>query len=192
MFTKYVVTTFKKYPGIIFQKFIDGFGKSIEVPEVRMYWVGEEYQFSMIATHKNIYCLADEGHKPSGRKQNGIMRLPKSANMDTLKGIARRVMEVLQSKITLVDIDGGVLPLLMTRVDMGVIQDGVFNPWVNEVEYVPSYYVEDHTYPIDGTVADQCALIAKRFLGIDKTLHFGEFSEFHKSIIDNEPAVFSG
>jgi len=178
MFTKYVVTTLKKYPGIVFQKFINGFGKSIEVPEVRMYWVGQEYKFSMIATHKKIYCLSGEGHKPSGRRQNGIMRLPKSANIERLKGIARRVMEVLQSKITLTDTDGNVLPLLMTRVDMGVMRDGVFDPWVNEVEYVPSYYVEDHTHPIDGAVADQCALIAKRFLGIGKTLYFGEFSEF--------------
>jgi len=37
MFTKYVVITLKKYPGIIFQKFIHGFGKSVDDPEVRTY-----------------------------------------------------------------------------------------------------------------------------------------------------------
>jgi len=36
-FTKYVITTMKKYPGLIFQKFITGFGQSVEVPEVRTY-----------------------------------------------------------------------------------------------------------------------------------------------------------
>jgi len=167
MFTKYVVTTLKKYPGLVFQKFIHGFGKSVEVPEVRTYWVGEEYQFSMIATDKKIYCLAGEGHKPQGRKQNGIMRLPKPADIETLKNIAKRVIDVLQSNFSVKTPGGGALPLLMTRVDMGVMRDGEFKPWVNEVEYVPSYYVEDHTHPIEGTVAKQCAVIAKKFLGID-------------------------
>jgi len=170
MFTKYVVTTLKKYPGLVFQKFIHGFGKSVEVPEVRTYWVGEEYQFSMIATDKKIYCLAGEGHKPQGRKQNGIMRLPKPADIETLKNIAKRVIDVLQSNFSVKTPGGGALPLLMTRVDMGVMRDGEFKPWVNEVEYVPSYYVEDHTHPIEGTVAKQCAAIAIQFLGIDSSV----------------------
>jgi len=166
MFTKYVVTTLKKYPGLIFQKFIDGFGQSVDVPEVRTYWVGQEYQFSMVATKQKVFCLAGEGGRPQGRKQNGVMRLPKLANLDTLKDIAQRVIDVLQSKV-LRSSDGATLPLLMTRVDMGVMRDGEFKPWVNEVEYVPSYYVEDHTHPLEGTVAKQCAVIAMKFLGID-------------------------
>jgi len=166
-FTKYVIATLKKYPGLIFQKFIHGFGKTVESPEVRSYWVGREYQFSMVATVKKIYCLSGEGHKPGGRKQNGVMRLPKSANIETLKDIAKRVIEVLQTKMKLTTPDGVALPLLMTRVDMGVMRDGEFNPWVNEVEYVPSYYVEDHTHPLEGKVAEQCAVISKKFLGIE-------------------------
>jgi len=172
-FTKYVIATLKKYPGLIFQKFIHGFGKTVESPEVRSYWVGREYQFSMVATVKKIYCLSGEGHKPGGRKQNGVMRLPKSANIETLKDIAKRVIEVVQTKMKLTSPDGVALPLLMTRVDMGVMRDGEFNPWVNEVEYVPSYYVEDHTHPLEGKVAEQCAVISKKFLGIES---FGKSS----------------
>jgi len=166
MFIKYIVATFKKYPGLIFQKFITGFGKSVEVPEVRMYWVGKEYQFSMVATETKMYCLAGEGQKLKGRKQNGIMKLPKEADLLTLKNIASKVIDVLQSKVSLSSADGNRLPLLMTRVDMGVMRDGEFKPWVNEVEYVPSYYVENHTRAIDGIVAEQCALIARKYLGI--------------------------
>jgi len=169
MFNKYLVGTMKKYPGVIFQKFISGFGKSIDVPEVRMYWVGREYQFSVVATRRKIYCLTDDGHKPLKRKQNGTMRLPKPANLETLKEIARKVMEVLQSKVKMKSTDGEVLPLLMTRVDMGIMQNGEFKPWVNEVEFVPSYYVEDHAHPIEATVASQCAIIAKKFLGLTRT-----------------------
>jgi len=169
-FKRYVVTTMIKYPGLIFQKFMPGFGKTIDEPEVRMYWVGQEYQFSMVASPTKVCCLYGEGHKPPGRKQNGTMRLPKSVNLEKLKSIGRRVMEVLQSKITLTSPDGVLLPLLMTRVDMGVMQDGKFKPWVNEVEFVPSYYLEDHTHPIDATVANQCVVIAKKFLSIDSNL----------------------
>jgi len=171
-FTKYVIATLKKYPGLIFQKFIHGFGKTVESPEVRSYWVGREYQFSMVATVKKIYCLSGEGHKPGGRKQNGVMRLPKSANIETLKDIAKRVIEVLQTKMKLTSPDGVALPLLMTRVDMGVMRDGEFKPWVNEVEYVPSYYVEDHTHPLEGKVAEQCAVISKKFLDIENFTNF--------------------
>jgi hypothetical protein len=171
MFTKYVITTMKKYPGLIFQQFIPGFGESIEVPEVRLYWVGKEYQFSMVSTQTRIYCLAEEGHNPKGRKQNGMMKLPKGADLQTLKDIAMKVIDVLQSKVT-TDAYDNRLPLLMTRVDMGVMRDGEFKPWVNEVEYVPSYYVEDHTHAIEGTVARQCAVIAKKYLGIDDKLIF--------------------
>jgi len=166
MFTKYVIATLKKYPGIIFQKFIAGFGESIDVPEVRQYWVGKEYQFSMVATKTKIYCLAAEGHKPVGRKQNGMMKLPKGADLQTLKNIALKVIDVLESKISHLTPDGTPLPLLMTRVDMGVMRDGEFKPWVNEVEYVPSYYVEDHTHALEGTVAHQCAVIARKYLGL--------------------------
>jgi len=36
-FHKYVLTTMTKYPGLIFQKFMPGFGKTIHEPELRMY-----------------------------------------------------------------------------------------------------------------------------------------------------------
>jgi len=124
----------------------------------------------MVATKTKIYCLAEEGHKPVGRKQNGMMKLPKGADLGTLKSIARRVLEVLKSKVTMNSPDGISLPLLMTRVDMGVMQNGEFKPWVNEVEYVPSYYVEDHTHPIEGTVGKQCALIASKYTGVELSL----------------------
>jgi len=177
MFTKYVITTLKKYPGLIFQKFIPGFGEKVDAPEVRTYWVGKEYQFSIVATAQKMYCLAEEGHNPKGRKQNGMMKLPNAADLSTLKNIARKVMDVLQSKMTHTDVDGKPLPLLITRVDMGCMRDGEFKPWVNEVEYVPSYYVEDHTHALEGTVARQCAVIAKKFLGIEDKLDFGDLEK---------------
>jgi len=135
----------------------------------------------MVATKQKVYCLSGEGGKPQGRKQNGVMRLPKLANIETLKNIAKRVIDILQTKVTVCP-GGGALPLLMTRVDMGVMRDGEFKPWVNEVEYVPSYYVEDHTHPIEATVAKQCIVIANKFLGIDSNSGFEESPDCRESI----------
>lgn len=167
-FAKYITETYAKYPGLIFQKFIHGFGETTSCPELRMYFVGDTYHFSMIATRDRIYTLRSEGGKPSGRSQNGLLDLPKNIRLDALMEIARKVISVLKKKCTLQRPDGSVttLPLLVTRVDMGCIQDGEFKPWVNEIEFVPSYYMEDHTHPLDGCVGEQAALIARKYLGM--------------------------
>jgi len=167
-FNKYVVETYAKYPGLIFQKFIHGFGETTDCPELRMYFVGEKYYFSMIATRDRIFTLRSEGGKPSGRSQNGLLDLSPKIKLEALMEIAKRVIGVLKKKCTLTHRDGTVkkLPLLVTRVDMGCMQDGEFKPWVNEIEFVPSYYMEDHTHPLDGCVGEQAALITRKFLGM--------------------------
>jgi len=64
------------------------------------------------------------------------LKLAKLANIETQQIIAYRVIDVLRFQIT-TSPDGVTLLLLMTRVDMGVMQDGVYKSWVNEVQYVP-------------------------------------------------------
>merc|ERR1719383_1194139 len=118
-----------------------------------------------------------------------MMKLPKGADLSTLKSIALKVIDVLESKVTHSGQDGDRLPLLMTRVDMGVMRDGEFKPWVNEVEYVPSYYVEDHTHAIEGTVARQCAVIAKKFLGIDDKLGLDNSRNVDLEKVEIEPIL---
>merc|ERR1712032_674504 len=56
------------------------------------------------------------------------------------------------------------LPTLLTRVDMGCVRNGVFDPWVNEVEFVPSMYIEDHRCPLDALLGEQMVKITKQFL----------------------------
>lgn len=171
-FDKYVTETMQKYPGLIFQKFIDGFGQTTECPEVRMYYVGNTYQFSMVATKDRIYTLSNEGHKPKNRPQNASLHLPDHIKLDELKKIGDGVLAIMRNKLKLPnhpnnDQPGNPLDLLMTRVDMGCIRDGEFRPWVNEIEFVPSYYMEDHTHPIDGKVGKQMAKIARQYVGMD-------------------------
>jgi len=171
-FDKYVTETMKKYPGLIFQKFIDGFGQTTDCPEVRMYYVGNTYQFSMVATKDRIFTLSHEGGKPKNRPQNAQLTLRTEIKLDELKTIGDRVLAVMRKKLKLPNHPNNPgstdpLDLLMTRVDMGCMRDGEFKPWVNEVEFVPSYYMEDHTHPIDGTVGEQMAKIARQYLGME-------------------------
>lgn len=170
-FARYVRETMAKYPGIIFQKFIRGFGETVECPEVRMYYIGDEYKFSMVATSRKMYTLHHEGGTPVGRPQNGSLTLDPKIKMETLFEIAQNVMGHLKKKLLLRDVEGSPvtdLPLFVTRVDLGCIQDGEFRPWVNEVEFVPSFYIEDHTHLLDANAGEQAVKIAISFLGIDR------------------------
>lgn len=169
-FEKYVTSTMKKYPGLIFQKFINGFGQTTDCPEIRMYYCGNTYQFSMIATKERIYTIAHEGGQPSNRPQNAKLKLREAIKLDELKAIGDKVLGLLRGMLKLPEHPSGKqtspLDLLMTRVDMGCMRDGEFRPWVNEIEFVPSYYMEDHTHPLDGTVGEQMARITRQYLGM--------------------------
>jgi len=170
-FARYVRETMAKYPGIIFQKFIHGFGETTECPEVRMYYIGDEYKFSIVATSGKMYTLYHEGGTPEGRAQNGRLQLDPKIRMERLHEIAEQVMSHLKKMVFLKNEEGRPvtnLPLFVTRVDLGCIQDGVFNPWVNEVEFVPSYYIEDHTHLLDANAAEQAVRIARAFLGMNE------------------------
>jgi len=159
-FTKYIEKLMKKYPGVIFQKYLHKFGNSKICPEVRLYFVGDEYQFSIVATKQKILTLKEEG---------GSMKLPygQTGSLDKLIEQAKDVI----AKLPLMKVKQGrrnkILPRLLTRVDMGVLQDGKFKPFVNEVEFVPSLYVEDHSNPIDLALAEQMVTITKEYLGLD-------------------------
>jgi len=170
-FEKYVTETMAKYPGLIFQKFITGFGQTTDCPELRMYYVGKKYHFSVVATKDRIYTLHTEGGKPGNRPQNATLKLRDCIKLDELKAIGDRVLAILGKKLKLPPHPESrqttPLELLMTRVDVGCMQDGEFKPWVNEIEFVPSYYMEDHTHPLDGSVGEQMARITRQYLGTD-------------------------
>jgi len=169
-FSRYILETMAKYPGIIFQKFIQGFGETVECPEVRMYYIGDAYRFSMVATSGKMYTLYHEGGKPKGRAQNGRLKLDPKIKMERLMEIAAQVMRHLRKMLVLHDEQGkpvNGLPLFITRVDLGCMQDGEFKPWVNEVEFVPSFYIEDHTHMLDADAGDQAVQIARAFLGME-------------------------
>jgi len=157
-FKRFLVKSFKKYPGLIIQDFIHDFGDTKASPELRMYFVGREYQFTAMATKKKTYTLAEDG-------VGGTYSLPPHIDLRALKELAYRAMDNMPP-VTLKRANGqGVnLPRLLTRVDMGCIRNGVFDPWINEVEFVPSMYIEDHRCPLDALLGEQMVKITKQYL----------------------------
>merc|ERR1719335_890618 len=92
-----------------------------------MYHIGEDYKYSVCFSEKQILRPVAEG---------GTLPAP----MNKLKSTARTIVRKLPA---IVMPNGTRLPRLLTRLDMGYLIDGQLQPFVNEVEFVPSLYCED-------------------------------------------------
>merc|ERR1711964_396172 len=149
---RYLEKCMKKYPGIVIQKEIKDFGNSKKSPELRMYYVGNSYQYSVLANDNTVLRPRQEG---------GSLDTP----LDSLKRKTRGILRKLP-KITMPN--GKQLPRLLTRLDMGYIVDGKYSPFVNEVEFVPSLYSEDCAHHpdrlIDASMGHQMVKIAKLYV----------------------------
>lgn len=128
-FNKHVRLCMKKYPGIVFQKALKDFGRTRENAEVRMIYVGEKYQYSIIACRHFSYS------PEAARDKGKLDKIP-------LKLLRRRSRRVLTKLPHLVMPNGVKLPRFVDRIDMGFNDDGQLRPFVNEIEYCPSYFVE--------------------------------------------------
>ena len=140
---KYMDIGFKKYPGLIFQEYIPGFDKN--VPEVRMYYIGEKYKYSVVTTNDSVKLLRNEGG---------------TANIKNLKKLKDKGYDVV-NKLPKIKIGGKNLPQLLTRTDVGVLSDN--KHFINEVEFVPSLYIEDIKVIPEPMMGDQIVKIVKIF-----------------------------
>lgn len=137
-----------KYPGIIFQKMVKGFGKNLKGAEMRMYYCGSGSSSSSKYNHAIVACAgASKTRVFCLEKGKDKQKLQKRLPVALLKRASRRVIKTLPKPVMP---DGIRLPRLVNRVDMGYNIEGVIQPFVNEVEFCPSYYVEDA--PLDRTV----------------------------------------
>jgi len=127
LLANYFSRCMKKYPGIVVQKAVEGFGSELKSPELRMYYMGDKYKYSVCWCKKAILTPQSEG----GRLD---------APMDVLRKTTREILDKLPKMVMP---NGAVLPRLTTRLDMGYMIDGKVQPFVNEVEFVPSLYCED-------------------------------------------------
>jgi len=170
-FRKHLRETIEAYPGLIIQEYIENFGDSEKCPEIRFYFVGREYQYACVGMITKMYTLREDdggatGASPAG-KRSGWFDLPPNIDLKKMKSIAMRAMDTMPP----ISLKRGArqnvaLPNLLTRVDMGCIRGGIFDPWINEIEFVPSLYIEDHDCPIDARMGEQMVDIAKQYLNL--------------------------
>lgn len=143
-FRAYVKKVMSKYPGIVFQKYIEGFDK--KNPEIRMYFIGNEYCYSIVTNDKMVKIP---------RQENGTQTVP---HFKALIQMGHRVVR----KLPPIKIQGTSVPRLLTRVDVAC-GPKFAQPWlVNEVEFVPSLYIEDINFIPEIDLGDQMMAIAKK------------------------------
>ena len=124
-FEKIVNGSKVQYPGVIIQKYIEGFDK--KNPEIRMYYFNGYYKYSVI-THDGKVSL------PTTEK--GKLKIN---NFEKLLKFSKKVLNNLPH----IKVNGTILPKALIRIDVAC-NIGFKEPfYLNEVEFVPSMYVED-------------------------------------------------
>ena len=131
-------------PGIIFQKYIEGFDKNN--PEIRMYYINGKYQYSIVTTDKKVSVP---------KQEKGTLQVkPYKELQQFSKTVLNRLPKVLK---------GTGSPLLI-RVDIAC-QKNFSKPWiVNEIEFVPSLYIEDISKIPEPNLGDTMIEITKKFV----------------------------
>jgi hypothetical protein len=148
--SKYFAKFMKKYPGLVVQRSVKGFGDTKECPELRMYHMGDEYKYSVSANCNGV-CSHPEA-------EGGTLEVP----LNRLKQVTQKIMK----KLPQVVMPNGVhVPRLITRLDMGWRLDGKCQPFLNEVELSPSLYVYK---PLAEELIDYIACCAKQMVNITR------------------------
>lgn len=130
---KYLNRVIPKYNSIVIQEYIKGFDKNN--PEIRMYYINGKYMYSIITTSTRVASLVQEG---------GTFRIP-DEKYKYLLSFSREVLNALP-KIKLGNSEHS--PIL-TRIDIGSgLESSKYGYFINEIEFVPSLYVEDQKNPV--------------------------------------------
>jgi len=148
--SKYFRRCMKKYPGLIVQRSVKGFGNAKECPELRMYFMGDQYKYS-VSANGNAVCSHPEA-------EGGTLEVP----LNKLKAVTQEIIKKLPH---IVMPNGAHVPRLITRLDMGWRVDGKCQPFVNEVELCPSLYVYR---PLSEELLDYISCCARQMVNITR------------------------
>ena len=131
---KYLSKNIPKYKAIVIQEYIPGFDKSN--PEFRMYFLDGIYAYCVVTTDSIVEQPSQEGGK-----------FKVSADKwDYLMWFSKKVMDSLPK----FKLPGLLKNPILTRIDIGSgLEDVPFSFFINEVEFVPSLYIEDNNdFPV--------------------------------------------
>lgn len=136
---KYLSKNIPKYKSIVIQEYIAGFDKNN--PEIRTYFINGEYKYSIVTTSSRVGTPVQEG---------GTFKIP-NAKWKYIMSLAKKVMNSLPK----LDLPGIFKSPILTRIDIGSGLVGVPHElFVNEVEFVPSLYIEDQKNPVIQNIGD--------------------------------------
>ena len=142
----YFAKNIPKYKSIVIQEYIKGFDKSN--PEIRTYFINGKYYYSIITTADDVEQPVQEG---------GKYHIPNDKWKYAME-LARKVMDSLPK----IDLNSK-YPIL-TRIDLGSGLVGVPHTlFVNEVEFVPSLYIEEQRNPVVEKIADSLVEVTKEY-----------------------------
>jgi len=142
---KYLSKNIPKYKSIVIQEYIPGFDKSN--PEYRTYFIDGIYAYTVVTTDTIVDTPVQEGgkFKISSNQWNYIMWFSKKV-MDSLPKF---------------NLPGNLKSPILTRIDIGSGLEGVpYTFFVNEVEFVPSLYIEDQNFPVVQEIAKSLLEVA--------------------------------
>ena len=144
---KYFAKNVPKYKSIVIQEYIKGFDKTN--PEIRTYFINGVYYYSIVTTAHDVEQPVQEGGKfvIANDKWKYAMEL------------AKKVMDSLPK----IDLNFSKYPIL-TRIDLGSGLDNVpHSLFVNEVEFVPSLYIEDQNNPVIEKISEALVNVVKEY-----------------------------
>jgi glutathione synthase/RimK-type ligase-like ATP-grasp enzyme len=149
-FVDYITNNIYKYKSIIFQEYIEGFDQ--DNPEIRTYFINGTYAYSIITTqHLSVQSIHEGGTYSKLSKEE----------WDYIISFAKKVMK------TLPQFDMKNKHPILTRIDIGSGMDRSLNKgyFVNEIEFVPSLYIENNNFPVLEKIGDTLVKIVKGYNG---------------------------
>jgi hypothetical protein len=142
---KYLSRTIPKYKSIVIQEYIKGFDKNN--PEIRTYFINGEYKYSIVTTSTRVAQPVQEG---------GTYKLP-NENWNYIRKLTQHVMDSLPK----FDLPDKFKSPILTRIDIGSgLEQVPFGYFVNEVEFVPSLYIEDQKNPVVEEISESLIKVA--------------------------------
>jgi glutathione synthase/RimK-type ligase-like ATP-grasp enzyme len=143
---KYLSKNVPKYKSIVIQEYIKGFDQNN--PEIRTYFINGTYMYSIITTSKRVGQPVQEG---------GRFKIP-NENWNYIRKLSQHVMESLPK----LELPGKLKNPILTRIDIGSGLENVpYGYFVNEVEFVPSLYIEDQKNPVVEAIGESLNEVAE-------------------------------
>ena len=145
---KYLSRNIPKYKSIIIQEYIPGFDE--KNPEYRLFFIDGIY----------AYCMVTNDYDAIKPKQEGGKYPVKKSDWDYLMKFGRRVMDSLPK----FDLPGLNKNPILTRIDVGTgLKNVPKSFFVNEVEFVPSLYLDKIDFPIVEEIAESLLGVAFQY-----------------------------